>query len=285
MTDTSASTRPDGLEPGETMTVSLNGVELGDLGELGGSAALDALTAHIANVLGTDEPDAITGLLCELPGFTFCRAWLSVSAASDDVNIEVFEEGVRLTARDSGWCSQAWVPSTRFSGDLTHSEPSDLLAPLRTITALDGDQRVRDMMKYLAKIAKSSHAGPPVRLSVKPQPVPMHETPALGDAVAVFELHVDIPDQERVVVKLDTVAFWDWRRAFVTTDDDLRDPVTETVLSGDMLTALGKLPKIALGLGVRIDWDSPSKGFWTIVESLLDFPPHGIMLTMTGGAA
>lgn len=264
--------------PSSTRTVTI---------PVGAEMAFDRSWDRHADVLADDSLER--SVWAELPGAMFARSWLAVSLASSDdekkpayfraMNIEVFAEGVRLTATNGVWSAQAWVPTT----ERAETEPADDVEPLHMFTVFDADWRVRDMMKFLAKLAKdpAEDVGPPVRLAVRPAPVTSDQTPVLGEVFEARELHVDIPDLERVTVRvLDVQSWWDWRKAMVPTPAELRDEIRLTSLSHTVLAAFGKLPKIALGIGVTVEWDGTDKGFWTVTGSTLDFPPHGIVSTL-----
>jgi hypothetical protein len=310
MTDTSGSTRPGGRPTTQTMrqddestyarqtaydpawdkhadvqadhtvtTVTINDVDV--------TGPLEQLTRRL---VGLDDERSVWA---ELPGAMFARSWLAVSLASSDdekksayyraMNIEIHEDGVRLTATNGVWSAQAWVPAVGFTNDLGHTEPVDTVEPLHMFTVFDADWRVRAMMKFLAKLAKDpgEDVGPPVRLAVRPAPTTSDQTPVLGEVFEARELHVDIPDLERVTVRvLEQQSWWDWRKAMVPTPVELRDEIRLTSLSDSVLAAFGKLPKIALGIGITVDWDGTDKGFWTVTGSTLDFPPHGIVSTL-----
>lgn len=242
----------------------------------------------------------------EVPGRDLAQAWLAVAAACGDddkgpkgnyrtVHLEFFEytpnfsggqfgadvpmnvTGVRLTATDGALLSQCWVPTTAaVSSDDFAEEPHDSVTPTFTVTAIDDDYRIRDMMKFLVKETKDD-PDVDVRLSVFAKTKPAE--PTLGAELDPLAFKVEIPLRETLIVDtIDGTAWINWRK--VMADAAITEPTDVTIISGQMLANLSKIPKIADGYAVKVEWAGQAFGAWSVDRPVHTFSPHGILCTI-----
>lgn len=160
---------------------------------------------------------------------TLCRGWLAVAQAScadkdavvlhKTVAIEVYPDGLRLTATDRFVLLTAWVP------DVAHTiehEPRIEEAPVRTVVVQDGDGRGKGLLAYLlalvARKEKELQADLPhgqMRASIEfdvrmPDGTAPDADVALEGMEPTFTV-IDIPDTERVYLPVVESTYPNWR--------------------------------------------------------------------------
>lgn len=161
---------------------------------------------------------------------TLCRGWLAVAQAScadkeavilhKTVAIEVYPDGLRLTATDRFVLLTAWVPDV---GHTIDHEPRIEEAPIRTVVVQDGDGRGKGLLAYLlalvARKEKELQAELPhgqMRASIEfDVRMPDGTTPDADVALEGMEptfTVIDIPDTERVYLPVVESVYPDWRR-------------------------------------------------------------------------
>lgn len=91
----------------------------------------------------------------DIPAIPFARAWEAVIQGSGankknsvtyrTIQIEVFDEGLRLISTDSYLYLRSWVA---FDPDDTSGEPSPVRDPIETLLVIDADHRGLSLLQY-----------------------------------------------------------------------------------------------------------------------------------------
>lgn len=168
-------------------------------------------------------------------GPTFARAWLAVSqAAGTDpdayhlyraVQIEEYDEGVRLTSVNGHLLLTAWVPDLEHTvnpeddGDEKDApEPEMSDAPLSTKVAIDVDHRGKGLLGYVLKLLAAHDKAIRNRVGLVPLVLDLEaERPdTAGDDQPLAGMEFDyvaleIPDSEQVLLRVLDAGFPEWR--------------------------------------------------------------------------
>jgi hypothetical protein len=195
-----------------------------------------------------------------LSGRAFSRAFMAVQIAAGDLEVqpllyratrvEVFEDwGVRLTSVNGMWMAQAFAPCDEHD-DTT---PSFDELPDTQATLIDDEWRLRDLCRYLAKSTKMNG-------DTLPQDIPVQvdlthrildeDAPPLDPSLAPRRATVEIPDRERVMVRVHDMADWvQWRSLWSDFHTAAHDGLAAGALhSPDRLLQLGRMARIVDGV-------------------------------------
>lgn len=155
-----------------------------------------------------------------LSGRAVSRAFLAVQQAAehtdDDrpmlyraVQIEVFDtHGVRLTATNSYWVAQCWVPERGEFGD---NAPEFYEVADATVTVIDDEWRLRDLLRHVAKATKKAEA-PDIDVVVDHEHrIVEPAQPCLDPSLEPRRCRVEIPGRERVNVRVWEGDWVNWR--------------------------------------------------------------------------
>lgn len=167
-------------------------------------------------------------------GPTFARAWLAVShAAGTDpdayhlyraVEIEEYEQGVRLTSVNGFLLLTAWVPNLAHT--VAHDaeegqdapEPDVDEAPLGTYVAIDSDHRAKGLLGYVLKLLAQHDKLIRNRVGLVELALDLaaDRPDADGDDQPLVGMEFDyvalvIPDAEQVVLRVLDAGFPSWR--------------------------------------------------------------------------
>lgn len=150
----------------------------------------------------------------------FARAWLSVALASGKdkgrpqlnrtVNIETFEDGVRLVATDGLILLYSFVPTIEEEGIAT--DPGLDAAPIRTATAIDHHGRALSLMAHLNTTTVADDEDrkrAQVRIEFD---VAAPEHVGQLDGMEAECLALEHPDHERVVLSTYDGEYPHWRK-------------------------------------------------------------------------
>lgn len=226
-------------------------------------------------------------------GGSLSRAWCAVAlASSDDDSRPVFYRsvlveqyngvGIRLTATDSYWLAQCWVPAFEIVDDLAGStDPGlDVIADQIAIIR-DEDHRVRDLMRHIARLTKDP-AVPDVAINLtlnRYQPdLAEPALPGIEALTASFEL----PGRELVIAaELDGLGFPNWRPLLHGAERP-GPGVSDTILSAWLINALSKIPRIVSADHIELIWQSNLAARWFVRDGRLGpNSPHGILAART----
>ena len=221
------------------------------------------------------------------------RAWLAVlcAAAEDEprpalhraVHVEEYPgQGLRLVATDSYWLARCWVPAGHLMDDLGHTEPDDGELPDRTVTVIDDEWRVRDLMRFVAKATKKP--GEPdidVRLDLAATTYD-EAAPTLTPEMAARRVRIELPD-ERVLGRVWDGEWVTWRELAHEFATAPRAGAVKVGFSGWMFAAMAKAATICSAPTIDIEWIDDRRGEWSLRGSALDFAPSGLL--MAGASA
>lgn len=228
----------------------------------------------------------------DLSGANLAPAWLAVAKASSDsdamptlyrtVCVDVFEDGVRLSASTGYLWASAWVPRVDLADDVTHTEPLDDATPEWSVVARDIDKRVLGLMSFVRKQCAAfkkkngeDDADMTVRISQSTSEDPLR--PTLGDELDVKHLLIEVPDAERLVVDTIQNEFPrpNWAATRVVDVDDVPHTITSARVSATILSRLAKIPALASADGLLFETNGENQMAWSTLGSLRDFPPYG----------
>lgn len=152
-------------------------------------------------------------------GEYLAKAWLSVFiAASNDakdpvmgfsINMEMYADGIRLTACDRSLLLTTWVPKIdAVDGELT-PEPDIDEAPISVATARDVHGRGAGLMGHLLKLSKAEDA-PLLEVAVR-----IDKAKTADGAMEVTDSHeviLDYPGTERITLPVHEGEWPNWRQ-------------------------------------------------------------------------
>lgn len=204
----------------------------------------------------------------EFDAWTFARSWLAVAtAASEDderpilhrtVAIEIWPNGVRLTATDSYLLWSSWVPRVGFHA---HPEPALEELPDEVIVAHDGDFRGRDLLKFAFKVVTGKDASPQnLKVTLGPAPLEDGQFPGTESEAVSFSFPADVAVGERVVLGTIEGRYPEWRGLLNHGSKNVK----EVALGADLLGRVGSIKRW---------WPSPLKFTFTGHLSVVHLAP------------
>lgn len=154
--------------------------------------------------------------------YAFARAWLSVFTASSDddarpilyrtIAVELWPDGVRLSATDSCMLWSAYVPS--FGRQMV-APPEFGELPDRVITVCDEDYRGRDLLKFAFKVVTAKDAPPQnVKVTFGTSPLEDGQFPGTEREAVAFSFPAQVAISERVSMATIDGTYPEWRSLF-----------------------------------------------------------------------
>lgn len=223
-------------------------------------------------------------------GAILSRAFLAVqiAAADDDhrpvlhraVRVEHFTgRGARLIATDGYWVATCWVPEL----DEVADEPDPWELPDHAATISDGEWRLRDLMKHVARLTRDRDGYVPGSVEVHvvlDEPHYDPDAPTLSIDLAPNRALVELPGKERVYVHQIDADYPDWRSMWARIERSTGESPAAHRFSAWMLDRFAKVAHAAGGDAITFEWSANGTGFWTANNSTrLEHPPHGIVQT------
>lgn len=224
-------------------------------------------------------------------GTALSRAWCAVSlAAAEDearpilyrtVLVEEYEgAGLRLTSTDSYWLAQCWVPAEGIEvDDFGFTDPGFDVVPDEVAIVRDDERRVRDLMRHVTRLTREDC---PFDVAVQVhinRDLPDMDHPALP-GIEQLTASFELPGREVVIATvLDGLEFPNWRPLI---DGALRagPGVTQTILSGWLIAALAKIPRIVGSEHLELHWPSNRVARWIVTDGRLANRPHGVLMAI-----
>lgn len=212
------------------------------------------------------------------------QAWLAVAlAASNDredpvlgfaVHIELYPDGVRLTASDRFLLLSTWVPALGArDGELTPA-PDEDEAPMIVATARDLHGRGSGLMAYLRKLTKDEDSPLiEVRLRVD-KATDLPDGVMALDGVDAKEVIIEYPGAERITLP---VYEGDWPQWRVLLANHHRSKTDVIALHPGRLGALAKLGKMYDGKPIL--WQFGGRDKLAKIDVAESFPyVHGAVM-------
>lgn len=216
----------------------------------------------------------------EVDAETLARAWLAVfTATSEDherpilcrtVAIELWPDGVRLTACDSYMIWTAWVPRSSSKAIL---EPTMGELPETVVVAFDEDYRGRDLLKFAYKIVTAKDAAPQrVKLTIGPAPLQNGQFPGTELDAVSLSFPADASIGDRVVLGTIEGVYPEWRSLIAGKASKKTDKVC---LSPELLSRVASIK--------RYFGEPLTLTFTGGVVLLEPFPSLGPLVNLLGG--
>lgn len=187
-------------------------------------------------------------------GSRFARGWLAAFAAAgrDDerralyraVLVERFGTGVRFSCTDGFWSACAWVGDPvdpTAESPVFHDPPGVGEVPADTLTVIDVELRIRDLMQFVARCTKKIDADhPEVTLTLRVRSDHDPDVPRLDSSLDQDLVEVAIPSIEHVTGHVSEVGFPNLSRLHWQHDEATAADLDQVMLSPRLLRDLAR---------------------------------------------